>query len=399
MTTTQNIYNMTDTWTDGSTYTSVKMNVTDTSSNAASLLMDLQVGSATKFNVDNTGALQAQGSLFSQGTITNGSYMAAGTTVYAPTSLILRSGQDVILTPPSPATLQLGAVDADTNASIVAQTIRSQGTLAGGTSDQAGKDWTFIASPGKGTGAGGKFLFQAAKAGSTGTVVNTPATVFTVDSVSAYGLFPAGTNLAAPLKFTSGTNLSTAAAGAVEFDGTAFYASSIASARQIVNTEQVQALSGTRTFTNNANPQAIFNGSSNGAITLAATTSYEFEMSVTVTGLSSSAHTVNLTFATGGSFTDIQYMAISGTQSTVATPTAASIMWIAVGTASAVMASATTTGLILYVRGVMRMSTGGTVTPQMTQVTNTAAAVVQPESFFRCWPVGTNTVTNVGNWS
>lgn len=54
--TTSNIYNMADTWSDGSTYTAIKMNVTDTSSNAASLLVDLQVGGSSKFSVSKAGA-------------------------------------------------------------------------------------------------------------------------------------------------------------------------------------------------------------------------------------------------------------------------------------------------------------------------------------------------------
>ena len=46
------IYNMIDTWNDGATtFTAVKMNVTDTTSAAASLLMDLQVGGSSRFNV------------------------------------------------------------------------------------------------------------------------------------------------------------------------------------------------------------------------------------------------------------------------------------------------------------------------------------------------------------
>jgi hypothetical protein len=63
------------------------------------------------------------------------------------------------------------------------------------------------------------------------------------------------------------------------------------------------------------------------------------------------------------------------------------------------VASGTTTGLLLIVRGIMRINAGGTVIPQLTQVTASTAAVVQLNSFFRCWPIGSNTVTNVGNWS
>jgi hypothetical protein len=50
------IYNLADTWGDGATtFTAIKMNVTDTASAAGSLLIDLQAGSASKFKVDKTG--------------------------------------------------------------------------------------------------------------------------------------------------------------------------------------------------------------------------------------------------------------------------------------------------------------------------------------------------------
>jgi len=53
-----NIYDMADTWDDGATtFTAIKMNVTDTASDASSLLMDLQVGGVSKFSVNKIGAI------------------------------------------------------------------------------------------------------------------------------------------------------------------------------------------------------------------------------------------------------------------------------------------------------------------------------------------------------
>jgi hypothetical protein len=53
------IYNLADTWNDaGVTYTSIKMNVLDTASNAASLLMDLQVGGSSRMSLIKTGELR-----------------------------------------------------------------------------------------------------------------------------------------------------------------------------------------------------------------------------------------------------------------------------------------------------------------------------------------------------
>lgn len=96
------------------------------------------------------------------------------------TSGNLNATGDLFIGRQGAASLRLGNVDVDT--SPVAQTLRTQGALAGGTSDVAGANWTFIASPGKGTGIGGSLIFQTAPAGSTGTVVNAPATVLTLDS-------------------------------------------------------------------------------------------------------------------------------------------------------------------------------------------------------------------------
>lgn len=53
--------NLTALWNSiGTTFTAIKMNVTDTASAAASLLIDLQVGGASKFSVAKTGKVTAQ---------------------------------------------------------------------------------------------------------------------------------------------------------------------------------------------------------------------------------------------------------------------------------------------------------------------------------------------------
>jgi hypothetical protein len=53
------IYDLVDTWNAGATtFTAVKMNVTDTDSAAASLLIDLQIGASSRFSVGKTGSLK-----------------------------------------------------------------------------------------------------------------------------------------------------------------------------------------------------------------------------------------------------------------------------------------------------------------------------------------------------
>jgi hypothetical protein len=57
---TQNIFDLTDTWNAGATnFTAIKMNVTDTASAAGSLLIDLQVGGASKAAITKTGGFRS----------------------------------------------------------------------------------------------------------------------------------------------------------------------------------------------------------------------------------------------------------------------------------------------------------------------------------------------------
>ena len=59
---TQPIYALTDTWNAGATtFTGIGLNVTDTASAAASLLLDLQVGGSSQFNVRKDGQVSTSG--------------------------------------------------------------------------------------------------------------------------------------------------------------------------------------------------------------------------------------------------------------------------------------------------------------------------------------------------
>ncbi len=111
-------------------------------------------------------------------------------------------------------------------------------TLGAGSSvgtDIAGVDTTIAGGRGTGTGAGGSILLQTAPAGSTGAVANALVTRVTLDSTGNLGVgvsptaklhLAAGTTAAstAPLKLTSGSLLTTAEAGAIEFLTDDFYA-------------------------------------------------------------------------------------------------------------------------------------------------------------------------------
>ena len=99
-------------------------------------------------------------------------------------NMTVGSGQvfvgDTFLSRAAAANLRFGGADA---ASPVAQTISFQNVLAG-TSNTAGVNTTFQASAGTGNAAGGKFLFQTALPGSSGTTQNGFSTALTIDGAA-----------------------------------------------------------------------------------------------------------------------------------------------------------------------------------------------------------------------
>jgi len=203
------VLNMSQTWNNGAvTFTGLKFNVTDTASNASSLLMDLGTGGGSfvsRFNVTKGGALAAPitgvthrfGSSTSNVELRVGDFeftaTAFGTTgfhaglygVYLKSDLAIswssssgsaKTGVDLYLTRRAAANLRLGAADA---AAPVAQTLSVQSVVAG-TTNTAGANLTITGSQGTGTGAGGSIIFQVAPAGGSGSAQNALSTALTI---------------------------------------------------------------------------------------------------------------------------------------------------------------------------------------------------------------------------
>ena len=166
----------------------------------------------------------------------------------------------------------------------------------------------------------------------------------------------------------------------------------------IAPTEQFAAQASPYTLANNASAQPLFNVSASGALAVPAAYTYFFECAFVITSLSSSAHTVNFGFGGTATYTSVGYQALTAT---AAGGAMSSFQGVA-ATATAIMASATTTVLQCVIKGVIRVNAAGSLIPQVTQVTNTAAGVVAANSYFRLSQgYGSNTVTlaGFGNWS
>lgn len=183
--------NLSQTWNNSVVaFQGLRYNVTDTASNAASALVDLQVGGVSKASIKKNGDVITTSSFSASSDSYAGRYMwITGTSGY------FTINGDTILSRKAAANWRFGAADA---AAPVAQTLSVQSVVAG-TSNTAGANLTITGSQGTGTGAGGSIIFQVAPAGSSGTAQNALATALTI----------APTGLAGTYTFTGGTGSGT----------------------------------------------------------------------------------------------------------------------------------------------------------------------------------------------
>ena len=63
-----------------------------------------------------------------------------------------------------------------------------------------------------------------------------------------------------------------------------------------------------------------------------------------------------------------------------------------------IVTAATGTAASAIVKGIFRINGAGTIIPSI-QLTTASAAVIGVNTWFKCYPVGTNTVISVGNWA
>lgn len=210
----------------------------------------------------------------------------------------------------------------------------------------------------------------------------------------------AGTTAIAPIRFQSGTNLTTAAAGAVEYDGKAFYATSVASARQVVNAEQISILTSNFTGQNVNTAQPIFSAAQD-TITLAANTMYEAEGFYYITRVAgTTSHTTSVLFGgTAVASTTLLLLRASNPSGNALSAVSQIVGTFAGQTITAANTSATE-NIVVHIRGTIPVTTGGTLIPQF-QYSAAPGGVptVFTGTFFRVWPVGADTVATVGNWS
>lgn len=197
-------------------------------------------------------------------------------------------------------------------------------------------------------------------------------------------------------KLTSGTKLTTAEAGAWEYDGTAHYLTAAAGARQVVDSPQLITLTTAYTLTSQTAAQKMFNSPTNGAVAVQASTAYLFDCFFSLTAMSATSGSFG--FALGGTATlTAQAWWAQAVKAALATATALLGSYNTAAATTLATANTTTTGHC-RIWGKVRVNAAGTLIPQVS-LTQAAAAIVGVDSYFRIWPIGAASVQSVGNWT
>lgn len=211
-----------------------------------------------------------------------------------------------------------------------------------------------------------------------------------------------------PMLFTAGSLVNfptqTLTGGAMEYDGAAIYGAFTANQRGVIGLEHFITLTSDATVTNNSSAQDVFPTS--GSVTLAGSTTYFLEALYVVgpgAGTNLNAVTMSTLFDVTSALTNSYYVA----DSTVGLATAVNDTkrkLVTAPTASVVTdtaAGGNESFFTVLLKGIIRTNSATTLTPQIAFSGTPAASSLRVlrSSYFRLSPVGTSSVTSVGNWS
>jgi hypothetical protein len=231
---------------------------------------------------------------------------------------------------------------------------------------------------------------------------------------------PAGTASAAPLTMTAGTLLTSPAAGAIEFDGSAFYATAVAASRQQIDAEQYAiassdsaVYSGAGLDSNAAAPvfTTAMGCSANGAITLQAGKTYAFEACYNLTNTGTTSHTWAVLFGGTATITAAQIQGSGNSSATANAAATGGLSGFLTGTDltnggnGLVLTAASTSATeqaTFSLNGVIIVANAGTLIPELKAsarpgASGTPGVTVKKGSFFRIWEMGG--AGAVGDWS
>jgi hypothetical protein len=233
----------------------------------------------------------------------------------------------------------------------------------------------------------------------TDTLVGLAATQTLTNKTLAGTALSAGTASVAPLDFTAGTNLTTALAGGVEYDGKVFYGTPQSTERGVIPGQQFYRLNSNLLRLDSTAVQSILGV----GVTLSASTVYAFHFFYIFTrsGGAATSHTFSLLYGGSATLNNILYTVARDQDTALPGGGQPLIYGTNVATATVIDTSSTSsTTQIQFGHGTVSINAGGTFIPQFQlSVSNGAAYSTLAGSYFLIYPIGTSGAdTNVGTW-
>jgi len=237
----------------------------------------------------------------------------------------------------------------------------------------------------------------------TDTLVGKATTDTLTNKTLTGPILSAGTTSVAPLNFTSGTNLTSATAGALEYDGKVIYGTPSGSQRGVILDAQYYRLDSNFAGANSTSVQSIFGV----GVTLSSSTVYKFQADFQLyKSAGTTSHTVSMLFGGTATINSIYYIV------SIATGTATQSNFIDTALAEAVVNQATATVIntasstatlsrYYTMIGMVSINAGGTFIPQyQLSAAPGGAYSTTTNSSILIYPIGAaGANTSVGTWA
>jgi hypothetical protein len=237
--------------------------------------------------------------------------------------------------------------------------------------------------------------------GTTGTSIGGASSTEGNFTVGGQLNLAAGTTAIAPLDFTAGTNLTTAIAGAMEYDGRVIYATPQGTQRGVVPGAQFFRLESGLVGANVNTTQSIFGV----GVTLSANTAYAFELHYTLTKTAgTTSHAFSSLFGGTATINNVYlssvYALVGSGVNSGSTAAIGTITQLPAITYFAPTATANNT-ITMRQTGTISVNAGGTLIPQyILSAAPGGAYTTVAGSYMLIYPIGASGAnTSVGTWA
>ena len=207
-----------------------------------------------------------------------------------------------------------------------------------------------------------------------------------------------GNTAAAPLSFAAGNVLTTATAGAIEYDGVAFYATPSGALRGVIPGAQYFRINANRAYPAGSGTNSVFGV----GVTLASNTVYVMEAEMVFSRSVAASQYVNFGFGGTATLNSILYCAemVISAQAIPATATTAGESIVTTTTMTQIMPATNCLTVTMFLRGTVSVNAGGTFIPQQSQSATTGNYTLNAGSFFSLYPIGASGANiAIGSWA